>query len=104
MDGGETQAIPADGKISLKAGQSAVLTGLEPGEYTVTETSPTQANYKSTSFSVNGGAVQSGLSATVSVTDAASVAFTNTYESSHGGGGSHHDNYGNLTVSKTGDR
>ena len=49
-------------------------------EYTVTETSPTQANYKSTSFSVNGGAVQSGLSATVSVTDAASVAFTNTYE------------------------
>ena len=45
--------------------------------------------------------MQSGLSATVSVTDAASVAFTNTYESSHGGGGSHHDNYGNLTVSKT---
>lgn len=71
VDGGATQTIPADGKISIKAGQSAVLTGLEPGEYTVTETSPTQANYKSTSFSVNNGEVQNGLSATVTVTGAA---------------------------------
>lgn len=68
VDGGTAQTISADGKISLKAGQSAVLTGLEPGEYTVTETSPTQANYKSTSFSVNGGDVQNGLSADVTVT------------------------------------
>lgn len=74
VDGGETQAIPADGKISLKAGQGAVLTGLEPGEYTVTETSPTQANYKSTFFSVNNGEVQNGLSATVTVTGAAAAA------------------------------
>lgn len=74
VDGGATQTIPADGKISIKAGQSAVLTGLEPGEYTVTETSPTQANYKSTSFSVNNGEVQNGLSATVTVTGAAAAA------------------------------
>lgn len=74
VDGGTVQTISADGKISLKAGQSAVLTGLEPGEYTVTETSPTQANYKSTSFSVNNGEVQNGLSATVTVTGAAAAA------------------------------
>lgn len=74
VDGGTAQTISADGKISLKAGQSAVLTGLEPGEYTVTETSPTQANYKSTSFSVNNGEVQNGLSATVTVTGAAAAA------------------------------
>lgn len=74
VNGGDAQPIPADGKISIKAGQSAVLTGLEPGEYTVTETSPTQANYKSTSFSVNNGEVQNGLSATVTVTGAAAAA------------------------------
>lgn len=91
VDGGTVQTIPADGKISLKAGQSAVLTDLEPGEYTVTETSPTQANYKSTTFSVNNGEVQNGLSATVTVTGAAasaSVAFTDTYENNGSGGGS----------------
>ena len=71
VNGGDAQPIPADGKIKLKAGESALLTGLEPGEYTVTETSPTQANYKSTSFSVNNGEVQNGLSATVTVTGAA---------------------------------
>lgn len=74
VDGGTVQTISADGKISLKAGQNAVLTGLEPGEYTVTETSPTQANYKTTSFSVNNGEVQNGLSATVTVTGAAAAA------------------------------
>ncbi len=74
VDGGTAQTISADGKISIKAGQSAVLTGLEPGEYTVTETSPTQANYKSTSFSVNNGEVQNGLSAMVTVTGAAAAA------------------------------
>ena len=94
VDGGETQAIPADGKISLKAGQSAVLTGLQQGEYTVTETTPTHDHYKSTSFSVNNGEVQNGLSATVTVTGAAasaSVAFTNTYENNDSGGGSDDD-------------
>lgn len=74
VDGGTVQTISADGKISLKAGQNAVLTSLEPGEYTVTETSPTQANYKTTSFSVNNGEVQNGLSATVTVTGAAAAA------------------------------
>ena len=70
VDGGEAQAIPADGKISIKAGQSALLSELEPGEYTVTETTPAQTNYKSTTFSVNGGTVQSGCTATVTVSSA----------------------------------
>lgn len=74
VDGGTAQTISADGKISLKAGQSAVLTGLEPGEYTVTETAPKHDHYKSTSFSVNNGEVQNGLSATVTVTGAAAAA------------------------------
>ena len=74
VDGGATQTIPADGKISIKAGQSAVLTGLELGEYTVTETDPKHDHYKSTSFSVNNGEVQNGLSATVTVTGAAAAA------------------------------
>ena len=91
VDGGTVQTIPADGKIKLKAGQIAVLTGLQQGEYTVTETTPTHDHYKSTSFSVNNGEVQNGLSATVTVTGAAastSVAFTNTYENNDSGGGS----------------
>lgn len=71
VDGGAAQTIPADGKIELKAGQSAVLTGLQQGEYTVTETTPKHDHYKSTSFSVNNGEVQNGLSATVTVTAAA---------------------------------
>ena len=91
VDGGTVQTIPADGKIKLKAGQIAILTGLQQGEYTVTETTPTHDHYKSTSFSVNNGEVQNGLSATVTVTGAAastSVAFTNTYENNDSGGGS----------------
>ncbi len=81
IDGNTAQAIPADGKISIKAGQSALLTELEPGEYTVVETAPAQANYKSTTFSVNGGTAQDGCTATVTVSSAtASVAFTNDYK------------------------
>lgn len=67
VDGGDLQAIPADGKIALKAGQTAKLTGLEAGDYTVNETAPAKTNYKSTSFSVNGGEAQEGLSASVTV-------------------------------------
>lgn len=67
VDGGDLQAIPADGKIALKAGQTAKLTGLETGDYTVSETAPAKTNYKSTSFSVNGGEAQEGLSASVTV-------------------------------------
>ncbi len=73
IDGDEAQVIPADGKISIKAGQSALLTGLEPGEYTVTETTPAQANYKSTTFSVNGEPTQNGCTATVTVSSTAAA-------------------------------
>lgn len=68
VNDGAEQPIPDDGKILLQAGQSAMLTGLAPGEYTVTETQPQQPNYVSTSFSVNGQAAEEGLSATVAVT------------------------------------
>ncbi len=68
VDGGEVKPIPDNGKISLKANQSALLTGLEVGEYIVTETTPTQSNYKSTTYSVNGGTTASGTSAKVTVT------------------------------------
>ena len=73
VDGGAPQAIMADGKIGLKAGQSALLTGLEPGEYTVTETTPAQANYKSTTFSVNGEPAQNGCTAAVTVSSTAAA-------------------------------
>ena len=68
VDGKDSQAIPSDGKITLKAGESAKLTGLEVGNYTVTETAPAKTNYKSTSFSVNDEETQDGLSASVTVT------------------------------------
>ncbi len=67
IDGGDRQPIPEDGIIGLKAGQSARLSELEPGEYTVRESSFDQVNYKSTSFSVNGEEAQNGLVATVTV-------------------------------------
>lgn len=67
IDGGDRQPIPSDGVIALKAAQTARLDELEPGEYTVRESSYDQANYKSTSFSVNGGESQDGLTATVAV-------------------------------------
>ena len=95
VDGSDTQAIPADGKISIKSGESALLTGLEPGEYTVTETSPTQANYKSTTFSVDGGEVQDGCTATVTVSSATTIVFTNAYVRKSGGGGSGSSSGGN---------
>ena len=97
VDGGTAQTISADGKISLKAGQNAVLTGLEPGEYTVTETSPTQANYKTTSFSVNNGEVQNGLSATVTVT-AASVGKTGGWKKENGTLVKDEDGYFTYTI------
>lgn len=69
VDDGDVLPIPSDGKIRLKAGQRAQLSGLSAGEYLVTETAPTQQNYQSTSFSVSGGEVQNGLSAPVEVTE-----------------------------------
>lgn len=80
VDGGDLQAIPDDGKISLKAGQTAKLSGLDPGDYTVTETAPSQEGYKSTSFSVNGGAGQQGLTAPVTVTASSSSVDGGWYE------------------------
>lgn len=67
IDDSTEQEITKDGKIKLKAGQSAVLTELEAGEYTVTETVPSQKNYKSTSFSINNGSANNGCSAVVNV-------------------------------------
>lgn len=67
VNGGGSQAIPDDGKISLKAGQSAKLSGLAPGDYTVMEAAPSQQGYKSTSFSVNGEEGQEGLCASATV-------------------------------------
>lgn len=97
INGGAEQPIPADGKIKLKADESAVLTGLELGEYVVTETAPTQANYKSTSFSVNNGEVQNGLSATVTVT-AASVGKTGGWKKENGTLVKDEDGYFTYTI------
>ncbi len=86
IDDGEAKQIPTDGIIKLKAGEKATLIDLELGEYTVTEVKPTQSNYKSTSFSINGNKIQDGFSATVMVSaskekteENATVVFTNTY-------------------------
>lgn len=74
IDGGEVSPIPETGRIKLKAGQTATLTDLLIGDYQVTETVPSQANYHFTSFSVNGGEAQTGLSATVTVTAGSNAA------------------------------
>lgn len=69
VDGGESEPISPDGKIELKAGQEATLTGLVPGDdYVVEETIWPAQNYKFTSFSVNGGEQQVGTSTSVTVT------------------------------------
>lgn len=62
-----SKPISVDGKIYLKAGESALLTNLEPGDYIVTETSLQESNYDSTEFKVNNENVQTGLSAHVNV-------------------------------------
>ena len=80
VDDGALQPIPADGKIALKAGQTAQLVGLLPGDYVVTEDAPTQANYKDTNFSIDGGAPQAGLSATVAVSASEPMGGWNTGE------------------------
>lgn len=55
IDGGSATSLSPEGRFLLRAGQSALLSELEPGEYVVTETEPVQSGYESTSFSVNGG-------------------------------------------------
>lgn len=96
---GAEQTIPADGKISLKAGESALLTGLEPGEYTVTETTPTQPNYINTGFSINHDTVQTGLTATVTVTSTAAEA-TGGWEMKNGSIAKDADGYFVYTITK----
>lgn len=91
----EPQEIPSDGIIALQAGETAILSGLTAGTYTVTETSPTHAYYRNTSFSVNGAETQQGLSTEVVVSDTAGsvtssntevalVTFTNNYRDDGG--------------------
>lgn len=101
IDDGDEQPIPAEGKISLQAGQSATLTGLEPGEYTVTETQPSDSNYDSTSFSVNGQAAEKGLSAAVTVVASADVTAGGWYMK---GGQVARDSDGYLTYTITQDQ
>lgn len=92
---GEVKAykIPADGKITLKAGERAILTGLQTGTYTVEETKPSQSNCSATKVSVNGGASAESLTANVEVTETSKGLARVDYENIYVGG--------DLTVSKT---
>ena len=92
---GEVKAykIPADGKITLKAGERAILTGLQTGTYTVEETKPSQSNCSATKVSVNGGASAESLTANVEVTKTSKGLARVDYENIYVGG--------DLTVSKT---
>lgn len=118
IDGNTAQPIPSEGKIKIKANQSVLLSNLIQGEYTVTETTPTQKNYKSTLFSINGAKAQTGLSTNVTVNSSSnknsnkektentqtdvSVTFTNIYHSNKENNPPSSDkNIGNLIVSKT---
>lgn len=92
---GEVKAykVPADGKITLKAGERAILTGLQTGTYTVEETKPSQSNCSATKVSVNGGASAESLTANVEVTETSKGLARVDYENIYVGG--------DLTVSKT---
>ena len=92
---GEVKAykIPADGKITLKAGERAILTGLQTGTYTVEETKPSQSNCSATEVSVNGGKPTGDLKANVNVTETSKGLARVDYENIYVGG--------DLTVSKT---
>ena len=92
---GEVKAykIPADGKITLKAGERAILTGLQTGTYTVEETKPSQSNCSATKVSVNGGKPTGDLKANVNVTETSKGLARVDYENIYVGG--------DLTVSKT---
>ena len=92
---GEVKAykIPADGKITLKAGERAILTGLQTGTYTVKETKPSQSNCSATKVSVNGGVSAESLTANVEVTETSKGLARVDYENIYVGG--------DLTVSKT---
>ena len=80
-------------KITLKAGERAILTGLQTGTYTVEETKPSQSNCSATKVSVNGGASAESLTANVEVTETSKGLARVDYENIYVGG--------DLTVSKT---
>ncbi|RVU53911.1 S-layer homology domain-containing protein [Anaerosphaera multitolerans] len=61
--------IPQDGKIQLRAGQTALLSELETGTYKVEEIKPAEENYKYTTFKVNDEEPQKGLVAEVEVVE-----------------------------------
>ncbi len=57
----------------MKAGERAILTGLQTGTYTVEETKPSQSNCSATKVSVNGGASAESLTANVEVTETSTL-------------------------------
>ena len=70
----------------VDAGNSILITGLEPGDYTVTESrhdSNNEYTYKATVYSINGGTQQTGDATSALTLEAGKiigVEFTNTYE------------------------
>lgn len=76
IDEGEPNAIPEDGVIQLKAGQNAVLSGLAMGVYTIEENMPEEDAYRKTSFTINGGKLVDGLSATVILSEERPMMFS----------------------------
>ena len=82
------EALPANGQVTLTAGESVYIIGLTPGSYTVTENA--HDDYSVSAVTVNGTA-QNGTVATVTVAERAmpEVIFTNSPKG-----------YGNLMITK----
>ncbi|MDR1117451.1 MAG: DUF5979 domain-containing protein [Oscillospiraceae bacterium] len=84
---GATSASVDDGKlvIVLVAGQTATISALPGGEYTVTETALAVSGYvRSTVYTVGSTAAPAGLAATVAVEDNVAVECANTYSQKKG--------------------
>ena len=102
--------IPSSGQISLTAGETATLTGLDAGDYTVAETTPSgtaAVNYTGTQYTVDSGAATTGTAASVTVAAGAAtaLAFTNHYyysgsSGSSGGGDSDDSDTYSVTLTK----
>lgn len=102
INGGAGQNIPSSGQLALKAGETATLTGLTAGSYTVTETAPSgtaATNYTGTTYTVGSGTATTGTAASVTISTGAAtaLAFTNSYYYSSGGG----ENFSGGTYSVT---
>jgi len=82
INDGTAAPIPASGEITLADGQTATLTDLSVGNYTITESLPSQANYKSTQYKEGNKPDENGLTANVTITNGntQTVEFTNIYE------------------------